>query len=115
MERVERDRVLGQLAFVEVFKLGPSAIEHREALLATYAQALTAALPRGQRPAPLAAEAIIGAIWGILHYHYTHKQTGLLPGLAGHISYLALAPSIGAEAAVRAIRAGRGATLSPAT
>lgn len=103
VDRVARDHALCQLAFVEIFELGPSAFPHREALLAKFKQALVATMPKNRRPTPLAAEASIGAIWGILHHHVTHAQTRLLPGLAGHISYLALAPAIGADDAIRAI------------
>lgn len=106
MDRIARDQTLCQLAFIDVFALGPRAIEHREALLAKFLQTLEHALPVGQRPPPLAAEATLGAIWGILHHHVTHGQTGRLPGLAGHVSYLALAPAIGGTAAVDAIRRG---------
>lgn len=115
MDRVARDRALRRLAFVEVFALGPPAIERREALLATFAERLAEQLPRESRPSPLVMEAIVGAIWGILHDHVTRGQTQLLPELSGQVSYLALAPAIGAEDAIRAIRAERGATLSPAT
>ncbi len=115
MQRLARDQTPCQLAFVEIFKLGPSAIPHREALLATFRQTLTTALPKDQRPAPLAAEAIVGAIWGIIHHHVTHGKTRQLPALAGQVSYLALAPAIGAENAIHAIRrAHRAHTRHPA-
>jgi len=51
------------------------------------------------------AEASVGAIWGIVHHHVTQGAAGRLPQLAGYATYLALAPAIGGDAAVRVILA----------
>ncbi|MGH2904966.1 MAG: TetR/AcrR family transcriptional regulator [Solirubrobacteraceae bacterium] len=107
VQRLERDRTLCQLAFVEIFALGPSAIKDREALLSTFTKTLSNALPADARPAPLHAEASIGAMWGVIHHHVTHAQTSQLPALAGELSYLALAPAVGAQQAIRTINSAR--------
>ena len=100
-----RDRVLQRVMFVEVFAVGPPGIQSRGRLLETFTDLLMRSLPEDQQPSGLVAEAIIGAIWGILHRHITRGAGRLLPALAEHISYIALAPAIGAEAAVRGILA----------
>ena len=107
MERVARDRVLCRIAFVEIFALGPPAIERREALLATFTDRLSRSLPADRRPSPLIVEAIVGALWGTLHHHVTRGEAHLLPGLADQTTYLALAPAIGAQDAISAIVADR--------
>ncbi|HEY5343048.1 MAG TPA: TetR/AcrR family transcriptional regulator [Solirubrobacteraceae bacterium] len=103
MERVARDRALCRIAFVEVFALGPPAIERREALLAKFTDQLVNSLPADSRPSPPVAEAIVGAIWGIVHHHVTRGEAHLLPALADQIAYLALAPGIGGQDAVSVI------------
>jgi len=107
MERVARDRVLCRIAFVEIFALGPCAIERREALLATFTDRLSRSLPADRRPSPLIVEAIVGALWGTLHHHATRGEAHLLPGLADQTTYLALAPALGAQDAISAIVADR--------
>jgi hypothetical protein len=64
-------------------------------------------LPQSRAPSRLAAEASVGAVWGIVHHHVTGGATHLLPGLADHATYIALAPVIGGEATVQVILAAR--------
>jgi hypothetical protein len=54
----------------------------------------------------VAAEASVGAILGMLEHCVAQGLGQLQPTLAGHASYLALAPAIGAEDAIGAIFAG---------
>lgn len=54
-------------------------------------------------------EAIVGAVWQIGHHYVVRNVAHRLPELAGHTTFLVLAPIIGAEAAVESILAsGRG-------
>lgn len=105
MGHVANDPVLQRVAFVEVFAVGSAAIEHREALLHKFNELLITRVPEPLRPSNVTVEAIIGAIWGIVHQHVTQGTAHLLPALAGHLSYLALAPAVGADTAVRVILA----------
>ncbi len=102
-----RHPVLVQIGFVEVFAVGPSAIERREWLLRQFKELFVKALPAAQRPSELAAEASVGAIWGLIHDRVAHGSTSQLPGMADYATYLALAPAIGAGKAMRVIRADR--------
>jgi hypothetical protein len=47
--------------------------------------------------------ASVGAIWGVVHDHVTSGTAEQLPALAGALSYLALAPALGGDAASQAI------------
>jgi AcrR family transcriptional regulator len=104
MRHIATDPVLVQVAFVEISALGPAGIERRERLLGQFTDQLMRGLPTSRGPSRLAAEASVGAIWGIVHHHVTRGATHLLPGLADHATYIALAPVIGGEAAVQVIR-----------
>jgi AcrR family transcriptional regulator len=102
LRHIAKDPVLVQVAFVEIFAVGPAGIERRERLLGQFTDQLMRGLPQSRAPSRLAVEASIGAVWGIIHDHVTRGATQLLPGLAGHVTYIALAPAIGGEAAVQA-------------
>jgi len=106
MRHVASDPVLVRVAFVEIFALGPAGIKRRERLLGQFTELLARSVPRSQRPSDLVAEASVGAIWGIVHYHVTRGATHRLPGLADYATYIALAPVIGGEAAAKVILAG---------
>jgi hypothetical protein len=51
----------------------------------------------------LAAEASVGAMWGVIHHLVATGRGAQLPAAAPILSYLALAPALGASAAVDAI------------
>lgn len=103
MHHLATSPVLVQATFVEIFVLGPAGVERRERQLSRFADQLLRGLPRSRRPSRLAAEASVGAVWGILHHHITRGATRQLPGLAGYATYIVLAPVIGSEAAAQAI------------
>jgi AcrR family transcriptional regulator len=104
LRHVAGDPVLLRVAFVEIFALGPAGIERRERLLGQFTDLLASSLPHAQRPSDLVAEASAGAIWGLLHHYVTHGDTHQLPGLTDYATYIALAPVLGGEEAIKAIR-----------
>jgi hypothetical protein len=104
---IATEPVLARLGFIEVFALGPDGMLCRERAIAGIAESFRASAPAGQRPSELAAEASIGAVWGVIHHHVALGRARQLPSIAGVLSYLALAPAIGAERAVEAIVAER--------
>ena len=107
LDQVAQDPVFARVAFVEIFAAGPAGVQRRAALMGSFAEVLARHAPSSRRPSPLVAEAIVGAVWGIVHHHVVHGRARSLPALAGHASYLALAPVLGAEHAVAAILAER--------
>lgn len=102
---IAADPVFARLAFIEVFALGPDGVRFREAGMARLTESFRASAPGAQRPSRLAAEASVGAIWGVVHHHVAHGASNRLPNIAPQLSFIALAPVLGAEAAVQAILA----------
>jgi AcrR family transcriptional regulator len=102
---IAADPVLARLAFIEVFAPGPDGMLCRERVISGIAESLRTSAPAGQRPSELAAEASVDAVWGIVHHHVAVGRARQLPRLTGVLSYLVLAPAIGAEQAVEAIAA----------
>ena len=78
------------------FAAGPAGVLRRERLLRMFTELFVRRIPASERPSELVAQAITGAIWVILHRHISNGNGRLLPALADHISYIALAPVIGA-------------------
>jgi AcrR family transcriptional regulator len=103
MRHVTANPVLVQVAFVEIFAVGPAGIRHRERLLGQFTDELMRGLPKSRVPSRLAAEASVGAIWGIVNDTVTRGAKHLLPGIADYATYVALAPVLGGEAAVQVI------------
>jgi AcrR family transcriptional regulator len=102
---VARDSAFARLGFLEVFAPGTPGIQFRTRLIAAVADRLRRSAPTRQRPSELAAEASVGAALGILHHYIAVERTDQLPRAAPTLSFMMLAPAIGATAAVEAIRA----------
>jgi len=101
--RLARDPTFADLAFLEVFAPCPETIQWRGEMIAKLATRLRRGAPSAQRPSELAAEASIGALWGVIHRFVTSGRGAQLPGAAPSLSYLALAPALGGAAAVDVI------------
>jgi AcrR family transcriptional regulator len=112
MDHVAAHRSVGPVAFIEIFSVGPSAIERRSRLLQRFADGLIKRVPDSQRPSELVAEAIVGAIWALIHDYVARGQVHRLRELADDATYLALTPVIGHEAAIQLIL-GDGESVRP--
>ena len=97
------DPTFANLAFREVFSPGPEAIQWRSEMIAKLATMLRRGAPPEQQPSVFAAEASIGAMWGVIHHFVASGRGAQLPIAAPMLSYIALAPAIGGAAAVDAI------------
>ncbi len=97
------------LSLVDTFAACPEAIEIRNATLQAFASYFGPAyeLARGRVEVPaIAAEAIAGGIWQILHHYIESDCIAELPGAAAQLTYFALTPFLGpAEAAAYAVSA----------
>ncbi|HWA54899.1 MAG TPA: TetR/AcrR family transcriptional regulator [Solirubrobacterales bacterium] len=102
-----RDPTFASLAFLEAFSPCPAAIQWRGETVARLAARLRRDAPLPHKPGQLAAEASIGALWGVIHCFVAAGRGAQLPGAAPVLSYLALAPALGGAAAVEVI-AGEG-------
>jgi AcrR family transcriptional regulator len=107
---VARDPAFARLGFVEVFAPGTPGIRFRTRLIVAVADRLRRSAPARQRPSELAAEASVGAALGILHHYIAVGRANQLPRAAPTLSFMMLAPAIGAPAAAEAIRAEQGWT-----
>lgn len=97
------DPVFANLAFLEVFSPGPEAIRWRSEMIAKLAATLRREAPPTWRPPMFAAEASVGAMWGVIHHFVATGRGAQLPVTAPVLSYIALAPALGGEAALDAI------------
>ena len=102
---VAADPVFARIGFIEVFAPGPDGVICRERLMAAGAAGFRASAPAAQRPSELAAEASVGACWGIMHRYVATGRAQQLPRIAPVLSFMALAPAIGAHHAVQEITA----------
>jgi AcrR family transcriptional regulator len=112
LDHVAGHPFLGPVAFIEIFSVGPSAIERRSMMLEKFADVFTRRMPDSQRPSELIAEAIVGAIWAVIHDYIVRGHVDLLHELADDATYLALAPVVGHEAAIQLIL-GDGRSVRP--
>lgn len=97
------DPDFAKLAFLEVFSPGPEAIRWRSEMIAKLATLLRRGAPPTQRPSVFAAEASVGAMWGVIHHFVASGHGDELPIAAPVLSYIALAPALGGTAAIDAI------------
>jgi AcrR family transcriptional regulator len=113
--RLSRDPLLARLAFLEVFAPGSESVRWRGDLIGKLAALLRHDAEPDQRPTDFAAEASIGAIWGVIHHFVATGRNANLPAAAATLSYLALAPAIGSSPAYQAIATETERTASPAS
>ncbi len=97
------DPSFANLAFLEVFSPGPEAIRWRSETIAKLATRLRRGAPPAQRPSRFAAEASVGAMWGVIHHFVAAGRGAQLPVAAPVLSYIALAPALGGAAAIDVI------------
>ncbi len=108
--QIASDPVLAGLCFVEAFGPGAGGMRCRERLMADLVERLRDASPPARQVEELAVEASVGAVWGVIHRHVVSGTAQQLPRIAPTLSYLALAPVAGPEAAIATIREGLAVT-----
>jgi AcrR family transcriptional regulator len=106
IEYVVSEPVHAHVSLVDTFAASPEAIEIRDSALSAFGAYLEPgyAHARGHRDVPvIAAEAITGGVWQILHDYVDTGRIAQLLDLAPQVSYLALVPFLGADAAAGAV------------
>ncbi|HEY1834974.1 MAG TPA: TetR/AcrR family transcriptional regulator [Solirubrobacteraceae bacterium] len=99
-----------RLTLVDTFGASRESMEIRGASMAAFREflkpgyMLAAKRQQSAHPPALAAEAVTGGIWQILHYYIEHSWFSALPALAPQLTYFALTPFLGLEAAVATAR-----------
>lgn len=106
-----RDPTFANLAFPEVFSPGLEAIQWHSEMTARLAAMLRQGAPPERQPSRFAAEASVGAIWGVIHHFVAVGRGAQLPIAAPMLSYIALAPALGGAAAVDVILAEGGGNV----
>ncbi|HSZ14000.1 MAG TPA: TetR/AcrR family transcriptional regulator [Solirubrobacteraceae bacterium] len=90
------------LSVVDTFAACPEAIEIRGAALQAFATYFKPAyeLVRGRVEVPaIAADAITGGIWQVMHHYVENDCIADLPGATAQLTYFALTPFLGPEQA----------------
>jgi AcrR family transcriptional regulator len=87
---------------VEAFAAGPDAVRRNHELATSLAMLLTDGAP-GEPPGRLTVEGVGGAIWHTVRCQVASGRIQLLPALSDYLSYVVLAPFIGAESAVEVV------------
>jgi len=100
---VARNATLARLAFVEIFAPGREGLQRRERLITRGADCLRRTAPPHRQPSGLVAEASVAAAWRIAHTEIAAGRPADVGRLAPVISYVTLAPAIGAPTAAEAI------------
>jgi AcrR family transcriptional regulator len=96
------------LNLVDTFAASPEAIEIRNSAMHAFAAYMQpghelAAKRKAKVPA-VAAEAVAGGVWQILHHYVENDCIDHLPQAAPQLTYLALTPFLGPDAAAEAAR-----------
>jgi AcrR family transcriptional regulator len=97
------DPTFARLAFLEGFAPGAEAVLWRGELIGKLATTLRGRAESARRPGELAAEASVGAMWAVIHHLVATGRAVRLPAAAPVLSYLALAPALGAAPAIEVI------------
>jgi TetR/AcrR family transcriptional regulator len=103
-EHVAGDAFLAKVCLTNDFPPGPSGGLARQRLVAAITQLLGGSAPQAVGPVGLAGEASGGAVWALFHHHIVRNWV-LRRQISATLSYLALAPLVGAPDAVAAIQA----------
>ncbi len=94
------------LTLVDTFAACPEAIEIRNAGIQAFATYLAPGyeLDRGIEVPAIAAEAVAGGIWQVLHHYIENDCITELAATAPQLTYFALLPFLGPEEAAKVAR-----------
>jgi AcrR family transcriptional regulator len=101
--RLGSDPALARAAFVDAFVIGPDGAMRRAAIMRGFAGILIRRSSAANRPSPLVAEAIVGAVWSIAHRQVLRGRRDLLPASSARAAFVVLAPIVGAERALATV------------
>jgi AcrR family transcriptional regulator len=100
---IASDAFLAKACFTDDFPPGENGARSRRRLIAALTEQLSEGAPQATRPTLLEIEASAGAVWAVFRRHATKDRTQSRQ-IAATLSYLALAPTIGASATITAIQ-----------
>jgi AcrR family transcriptional regulator len=102
-DQTAEDPLLARLCLVDHYEAGSNGARCRQRLVDGVSEQFGESTPFKLRPSPLVTEASQGAIWSLFHHHVIRDRS-LRRRVAATLSFMALAPAVGADAAVAAIR-----------
>lgn len=91
-----------RLTFVDAFGASPETIALRDALLREFAARFEpgyAYAPDGAQVPPIAAEAVVGGCWQVIHHYIDSDRLEELPNAAAQLTYMLLTPFLGPKRA----------------
>jgi len=100
-------QALLRIAFIDLFDVGPGMIGRMTRSVEAFTKLITEEGPAPRRGPEVAAEAITGALWTIVSGYVSNDRLARLPCLVDHLTFIVLAPHLGAKPAVEAIQAAR--------
>lgn len=100
-----RNRTLARLSFLGIFAVGRTGLLRRERMVGRTAVELRGTVPAERRPSAVAAEASVAAAWHIAQLDIAAGRARNLPTVAPLLTYVVLAPIVGAGTAAAAIEA----------
>lgn len=92
-----------RLAFVDLFDIGPVVVEHLTRSVEEFTKLLTDSGPLPHSGRLVAREAITGAIWTIIFSDALYHSITRLPALVNELTFIVLAPYIGARVSIELI------------
>jgi AcrR family transcriptional regulator len=104
LDWLAREPALARAAFVEAFRSGPDTQVRTGYLISGFAGLLRRSAPAAVRPSEVLAEGIVAAVWGVLHDYVASGSIDRLGQLTDQLSYIVLAPTIGAQSAIEELR-----------
>jgi AcrR family transcriptional regulator len=108
MDFLASEPAYAHLVLVDTFAASPEAIEIRNASMHAFASYLQPGYAIADVAVPaIAGEAVVGGIWQVLHHYIENECIGQLSDAAPQLTYMALTPFIGPQAAADVARAAK--------
>jgi AcrR family transcriptional regulator len=101
LELVAEDPIFARLAFFDILTGGPAAIERAEESLDAFQAMLAPGFQAHPHVPEVIGEAIIGGLWNVIQHEVGHGRAAKLTELTDELTYITLAPFLGAKRAAR--------------
>jgi AcrR family transcriptional regulator len=101
LAHLSSEEAWARMGVVEALAAGPSGMERHDKAVAALAAALGPGFEGAPELPPIAAEAIAGGFYALVHDHIRRHGTKRLAALQPTATYLLLAPFVGADEAAR--------------
>lgn len=96
---------LTRIAFVELFALGPAIAERLTGSVDGLVDLLGEGAPAPRHGPAVLHEALTGALWSVIVSYVANDRLARLPCLLDQLTFIVLAPHLGAKGAVEALQA----------